>query len=97
VVAHLIVQPTQVAEETAMNKRIARELRNRLAPLSAIAVTFATITVVPAAMAMVAAAGGTGAHQAQATRIHLAALVPADRHLAIGLPSRKFSQQNPLP
>jgi len=67
-----------------MNKCSARELRNRLAPLATIAVTFATITGVPAAMAMVAAAGGTGAHQTQAAWTDGAASVRRDRHPPIG-------------
>lgn len=80
-----------------MNKRIARELRNRLASLAAIAVTFATITSVPAAMTVVAAAGGTAAHQAKTSRIHLTALVPADQHRAVALFGRQFNQPNPSP
>jgi hypothetical protein len=55
-----------------MNKRIARALRNRLAPLSAVVITFATITVVPAATTMLAAAGATAAHQAKAVRMDFA-------------------------
>ena len=62
-----------------MTKRISQALRNRLAPLSAIAVTFATITAVPATTTMIAAAGATAAHQAKAARMELAA--PSSRRL----------------
>jgi hypothetical protein len=63
-----------------MNKRIARALRNGLAPVSAIAVTFATITVVPATTTMIAAARATAAHQAKAARMDLA--LPSSRRSA---------------
>ena len=63
-----------------MNKRIARALRNGLAPLPAVAVTFATITVVPAATTMLADFGATAAHQAKAARIDLA--LPSSRRPA---------------
>jgi hypothetical protein len=74
----------RAAEDKVMNKRIARELRNRLAPLSAVAVTFATFSAVPAAT-MIATAGGTGAHQAEAGWMDRAAQVRRDQHLRIGL------------
>jgi hypothetical protein len=55
-----------------MNKRIARALRDRLAPLGAVAATFATITIVPAATTMIPAAGATAVHQARAPSVDLA-------------------------
>jgi hypothetical protein len=62
-----------------MNKRIARELRNRLAPLAGVVVTFATITVVPATTEMIAAA-----HRAEAAWMDRAASKHLDRHPPMG-------------
>jgi hypothetical protein len=68
-----------------MNKRIIRELGNRLAPLSAVAITFATITVVPAGTAMVAAASGTGADQTKTAWMDRAVPLGRDHYRRIGL------------
>ena len=67
-----------------MNKRIARELRNRLAPLAGVVVTFATITVVPATTEMIAAARGAAAHRAEAAWMDRAASTHLDRHPPMG-------------
>jgi hypothetical protein len=67
-----------------MDMLIARNLRNRLAPLSAIAVTFATITSVPVAMTVVAAAGRTAAHQTKAAWMDQVSLVAHDREATKG-------------
>jgi hypothetical protein len=67
-----------------MNKCIARELRNKLTSLSAVAVTFATITVVPAATTIVAIASGTVAHPTKATSMDRTSSNRRDRHAEIG-------------